>query len=132
MNIQKHMARVREIEPTLAPFDRSQIPGRMLGNGPVFFLTSLQNEEVAGGLVGGVVCDIPNRNQAARLVAGGTHRASTTEEIQQYFANDERAVKECAAIEMKRKQQFAMPQELQTLVAAAAASLGTKRKGSEA
>jgi len=89
-----------------------------LPNEKVFYLTSLNNADK--GTTAGRVCDMTNRKEVARRIVEATHRLSTPAEIERFHADQKRQTEELAEIELKRKQQFAMPQELQTLVAMAA------------
>ena len=91
----------------------SQLP-----DAPVHYLVSLDNSEK--GTTAGAVCEISDPKQVARRLVEKTHRLAKPEEAEQYREGVKRQTDELAAIEIKRKQQFAMPQELQTLVAAAA------------
>lgn len=118
MNRQQYYAEVQTIDAGLIGCSTPvEAGGRKLD---VFFLTSLDNSQKGGGVIAGRFFDIPTREQAARLIADKTHRLSTPEEIEQFHSDLKRRTDELAAIELSRKQQFAMPQELQTLVASAA------------
>lgn len=108
MDLHQYWREVHEVMDTLPKAD-------------VYFLTSIPNSEK--GTTAGSICDIGIKKEAARRIVEKTHRPSTPEEIEQFHANLKRQTEELAAIEIKRKQQFAMPQDLQTLVAAAAQSL---------
>jgi hypothetical protein len=85
---------------------------------PVYYLMSLDNSEK--GTTAGQVCDIADKKLAARRLVEKTHRMATPEEAERYVAHVKRQTEELAQIEIQRKQQFAMPQDLQTLIQTAA------------
>ncbi len=119
MDIRRYWADVRRVEETLpAPTNPPTI----------IYLTSLDNADK--GTTAGMVCDMIDRTAAARRLVEGTHRLSTPDEVIQHEARQKAQVEELAAIEIKRKQQFALPQELQTLVAAAAQSMLDRQQDS--
>ncbi len=92
-----------------------RVEATMTGD-PPYFVTSVTNLNTAGGVTAGRICDVPVKRQAARLVATGTHRISTPAEIQQFHAELKAAGEVYAKIAMDRKQQFALPEDLQALI----------------
>jgi hypothetical protein len=115
MDLQQRFALVLAAEKTVT------------GEAP-YYLTSINNPDVGGGVIAGRVFDIPaskaNREPptrlAARLIAGCTHRLSTPEEIEQFHATLKRQTEELAAQRQEAKAQFALPDDLKALVKTAA------------
>ena len=80
----------------------------------IYYLASLDNPDK--NINGGRVMDISTARLAAELIVGRTHRLASAEEIERFQADEVRNAQELAAIELKRRGQLAMPQELQDLV----------------
>lgn len=79
----------------------------------VFALVSLDNRE-KGTTAGAFI--YTDRKSAARRLFSKTHRLATPEETEAYERDQERVRNENAAIEVRRKQHFALPPELAALV----------------
>jgi hypothetical protein len=80
-------------------------PQRHDGGVPIFFITSVESK--LKRINGGYVVDCNIRNAAQRIVEG-SHRLSTEEEIQKYYADQARRSDDCRLTEDKRKTQGAV------------------------
>lgn len=105
MNLKEYWAAVNETAAKLPPGDS-------------LYVTSIDNRRFAGGVRGGVMCEVL-RKKAAELIVQGTHRISTAEELAAYQAESKTRAEEIADKEYQRKQNFALPREVADLVAAA-------------
>lgn len=112
MDIRAYWTQVRAIEATLEP--QGIAPNGL----PIYYLTSIDNPEK--GSTPGQVADIAKSGEAARRLVERTHRVATEAEIFRFTENLKRQTDELAQIDIARKQQFAMPTELQTLITTAA------------
>ncbi len=92
--------------------------------GDEFFLISMESKDHSRHKAG-VVCAVL-RELAAKCLNERTHRLATEEEIVAYKADLQRRTDELAAEEVKKKQQFALPAELNTLVMAMLANAQPK------
>ena len=90
-----------------------------------YYLISLSTPD--GGRAG-VVVEIPAKKQAAQLLVANTHRIAQAGEIDHHQADEQTAREQLAEVEMKRKQQFAMPKEMTALLAALAAQSEKPKK----
>lgn len=107
MNIQEFWAEVNRIA--------AQLP-----LGDVVYVCSLDCKTHAGGTIAGRVSEAP-RKVAAEWIVQGTHRVATPEEITKHDQAAAEQAKAIAAAEYKRKQNFALPEELTNLITAAVA-----------
>jgi hypothetical protein len=84
----------------------------------IYYLVSIENADK--GIIAGRVMDFADPKMVARRIVERTHILATEEQIAAHKVAQERQEEELAAIELKRKGQLAMPQELQDLVRLAA------------
>lgn len=97
---------------------------------PTMYITSLDTRR---GTRAGRVSHVA-RDRAARWIVEKTHRLSTPEETDAYRRGQEESQKQITEEEYRRKQQFALPDELRALVELAVSanlSRGKKGKGDE-
>jgi len=84
----------------------------------IYYLVSVENSDK--GTVGGRVMDLADPKQVAKMIVGKTHTLASEEQIAQFLREQDEAALALAKIEMGKKGQLAMPQELQDLVKLAA------------
>jgi hypothetical protein len=88
--------------------------------GDSFYLISIESKDHSDHKPG-VVVEV-KRELAAKCLFEQTHRLASDEEIKLHHEKTALLDRQYAAEEMKRKQQFALPQELNDLVIALAAN----------
>jgi hypothetical protein len=89
-------------------------------------VTSLRNPE--RGTTEGRISEC-DRETAAQLIFAKTHRRATDAEIQAYRDQQAEIRKQIIEAEYKRKQQFALPEELAALVKLAVGQEQNKKRG---
>lgn len=104
MDMQAYWRGIRGIESSLPAGDQ-------------VYLTSVENREKQS--VGGRTSPV-GRKLAAKMIADKTHRLATDEEIAAWHVAEDASRAHHAELEYSRKQQFAMPKELEGFVRLAA------------
>ena len=91
-----------------------------------YFLVSVNNP--ARDVTAGRVFDIPTSRQAAELIVDGTHVFASPEDIERWQEIQDRQAHELVEAEYARKQQFALPREMQDVMRVAAESLRARNQ----
>ena len=110
MNIRDYWQGVRSVANTLPE---------------LVMVISIPNAE--RGTIEGKVSEC-HREAAARLIFGQTHRQATESEVQAHQTRQAETRKQIIEAEYKRKQQFALPEELSNLVKLALAGQQEPKK----
>jgi hypothetical protein len=116
-NIATHWQRVQAQRAALPP-------------GEEFFVTTVASDKAPGMRVG--VTSEVKREIAAELLALMTHRLATKEEIEEFHSSAKLRSDDLARVEAAKKQQYALPEELKPLLAAALASVFQQPQNGEA
>lgn len=117
-DIKEYWREVRSVEATLLA---------SLGQDKqsVVYIVSVENK--SKGTSAGSVCEA-DIETAARMIVDGTHKVASESEVAAWKTHQEQTFKANQALELERKQQFAMPEDIATL-ARVAATLVTQNEG---
>lgn len=98
---------------------------KSLPEGATLLVVSLDNAERMTNA--GVICEV-DRESAAKLIFGKTHRLANAQDKKAHEEREAGARESILADEFARKQQFAMPRELTALVEAALLGAANAKK----
>lgn len=96
----------------------------------IYYLLSLDNpdKDVAAGRV----FEVSSRERAADFIVGRTHILAPLEAIAAFKAAQAQAFQDLAKSEYERKQQFALPREMQDVMRVAAESIKARNEETSA
>ena len=102
----------REVRSTQSALQASLTP-----DNPTVHIVSIANK--TKGTSDGSVCEV-DAETAARMIVDGTHKVASTEQVAGWMDRQSVTLKQNQVIELERKQQFAMPEDIATLARVAA------------